>query len=85
MPETNNSTLYSPTKIQYFGKYVNLTCEKPRTVQVSGVISWGLQKHEGHFISAAFSNISQLPQPQSPPLKTTEEENKYYEDSSEKI
>ena len=53
--------------------------------QVSGVISWGLQKQEGHFISAAFSNISQLPQRQSPTLKTTEEVNKYYEDSSDKI
>ena len=36
-------------------------------------------------ISAGFSNISQLPQRQSPPLKTTEEVNKYYEDSSDKI
>ena len=36
-------------------------------------------------ISAGFSNISPLPQGQSPPLKTTEEVNKYYEDSSDKI
>ena len=36
-------------------------------------------------ISAGFSNIFQLPQRQSPPLKTTEEVNKYYEDSSDKI
>ena len=36
-------------------------------------------------ISAGFSNISQLPQRQSPPSKTTEEVNKYYEDSSDKI
>ena len=36
-------------------------------------------------ISAGFSNISQLPQRQSPPLKTTEEINKYREDSSDKI
>ena len=36
-------------------------------------------------ISAGFSNISQLPQRQSPPLKTTGEVNKYYEDSSDKI
>ena len=35
-------------------------------------------------ISAGFSNISQLPQRQSPPLKATEEVNKYYEDSTEK-
>ena len=36
-------------------------------------------------ISAGFSDTSQLPQRQSPPLKTTEEVNKYYEDSSDKI
>ena len=36
-------------------------------------------------ISAGFSNISLLPQRQRPPLKTTEEVNKYYEDSSDKI
>ena len=36
-------------------------------------------------ISAGFSNISPLPQGQSPPLKTTEEINKYREDSSDKI
>ena len=36
-------------------------------------------------ISAGFSNISQLPQRQSPPLKTTEEINKYREDRSDKI
>ena len=35
--------------------------------------------------SAGFSNISQLRQRQSPPLKTTEEINTYHEDSSDKI
>ena len=35
-------------------------------------------------ISAGFSNISWLPQRQSPPLKATEEGNKYYEDSTER-
>ena len=36
-------------------------------------------------ISAGFSNISQLPQRQSPPLKTTEEKNKYRKDRGDKI
>ena len=36
-------------------------------------------------ISAGFSNISQLPQRQSPPLKTTGEKNKYREDRGDKI